>query len=181
MYLSAFQETGRALAEAGLISGASGNLSLREGNRLLITTHGSRLDNLAPCDVVETGLTADDNNTPLASSELPVHRAIYSATRARAIVHSHPAHAVTLSLTDKSAAAIAGTPVLGSSAEIIPGALAEEIGTALKTCPLVMVRGHGSFSTGKTLGEALRLTLAFASECRRLCEERGLMARQAEE
>jgi L-fuculose-phosphate aldolase len=173
IHLKAFQRIGRRLNEAGLIHGSSGNLSLRLNGQLLITTHGSNLADLKASDVVETGIFSDDANTPLASSELQVHRAIYKETDARAVVHAHPAGAVTLSVRDK-AAVIGKTPILGESTEIIPGALSAEIARALKTCSLVMVRGHGSFAVGKTMEQALKLTLAFEDGCQGLCEERGL-------
>jgi L-fuculose-phosphate aldolase len=173
MFLEQFKATGRALSSAGLIHGSSGNLSLRLNGHLLITTHGSNLADLKASDVVETGIFSEDANTPLASSELQVHRAIYEETDARSIVHAHPAGAVTLSVRD-NAAVIGKTPILGESTEIIPGALSAEIARALKTCELVMVRGHGSFALGKTMEEALELTLAFEEECRRFCESRGL-------
>ena len=168
MYLAAFRETGHRLAKAGLISGANGNLSIRLNNHILITAHGSKLDSLMPSEIVETAVEEDDANTPLASYELPVHRAIYRATPARAIVHAHPTHTVSLSLAD-NAKILAGVPVLGTGGKIIPGLLASEIATALKISPLVMVRGHGSFAAGKTLDEALRLTMAYEEKSRRLC------------
>jgi L-fuculose-phosphate aldolase len=173
MYLSEFQKTGRKLAQAGLVSGASGNLSLRLNDHLLITTHGSKLGRLTSADVVEAGLYVNDASTCISSSELLVHRAIYRATPARAIIHAHPAHAVALTLADK-ASIIAHAPIVGETKEIVPGAFAEEVASVLKTCPLVMVRGHGSFATGQTLGEALRLTLDFEEECRKLGQARGL-------
>jgi L-fuculose-phosphate aldolase len=173
MFLKQFESTGRALSSSGLISGSSGNLSLRVGNRVLITTRGSNLAALGPSEVVQTGLYDDDANTPLASSELAVHRAIYKETDARAIVHAHPAGAVALSVADK-ATIIGQTPVLGESTVVVPGALAAEISRALKTSPLVMVRGHGSFAAGKSMEEALMVTLAFEAKCLILCADRGL-------
>ena len=101
MYLPQFQAAGRMLAESGLITGTSGNLSIRLKDRLIITRHDSVLSALTSADLIETGIYEDDSATPLASWELPVHRAIYIATSARAIVHAHPPCAVTLSLLDE--------------------------------------------------------------------------------
>jgi L-fuculose-phosphate aldolase len=170
--LAEFQSVGSALATAGLIHGSSGNLSLRLEGRILITTHGSDLARLTASDVVEVGLNAGGGNSLRTSSELPVHRAIYQVTGARAVVHAHPAHAVTLSSADK-APDVLNAPVVGEGAEIVPGALAEEVARALKSFPLVMVRGHGSFAIGNTMEEALQLTLAFEKKCRALREKRG--------
>ena len=90
MILSQFQTVGRDLFTKGLVSSHSGNLSIRLGERLIITRRGSRLNCLEENDLIETGLNKNDRNTPLASVELPVHRAIYRETAALAIVHAHP-------------------------------------------------------------------------------------------
>ena len=173
MYLPQFQITGRALADSGLISGASGNLSIRVKERLIITRHGSVLSTLNSEDLIETGIYIDDSATPLASWEMPVHRAIYVGTLARAIVHAHPPSAVTLSLAKKRLELSSMVAIVGTSNSIVPGALAHEIACELKKHPLVMVKGHGSFATGKTLEEACALSIKFEEDCTRLCRRRG--------
>ncbi len=178
--LTEFQKTGRALAEAGLTTGESGNLSLRQGKSLFITTHGSNLSRLGENDVTATGIYADDENTPLASSELAVHRAIYMATDAKAIVHAHPAHAVALTLADTRSKSISQRPVIGHNLEIVPGALHDEIAAALKKCPLVVVRGHGTFAIGDSFEAALGLSIAFEDGCQGLCKSKGITPKRVE-
>jgi len=181
VYLPEFQAAGRALADNGLVSGASGNLSIRLKDRLIITRHDSILSALTSDDLIETGIRTDDTATPLASWELPVHRAIYIGTSACAIVHAHPPCAVTLSLADKKLELQGKVAIVGMSNEIVAGVLAAEIARELKNCPLVMVKGHGSFAVGKTLAEAYRVTLKFEEECRRTCLERSLTVKQVNE
>jgi L-fuculose-phosphate aldolase len=166
MYLARFQAAGKALAANGLITGSSGNLSIRIKDKLIITRHGSILSNLSDDDLIETVISSDDSKTPLASWELPVHRAIYLATATLAIVHAHPPYAVALSLADTAATKQADSPVIGESCGVVAGVLADEIAQALKKCPLVMVRGHGSFAIGETLDEALDATLQFEKKCK---------------
>jgi len=48
------------------------------------------LNSLGEQDIIETGINRNNRLTPLASTELPVHRAIYKGTGAQAIVHAHP-------------------------------------------------------------------------------------------
>jgi L-fuculose-phosphate aldolase len=179
MHLVEFQAAGQMLHRAGLITGSSGNLSLRLSNNLLITRHGSILAALTGDDLIETGIFQDDAMTPVASSELPVHRQIYRNTGAKAIVHSHAPFAVTLSLGN------CPTPhqvsVIGQSDRIVPGALGAEIAGALNLHEMVLVRGHGPFAIGQTLAEACRLTLEFETECRRICEARELEVRPDKE
>jgi hypothetical protein len=46
MFLTQFQNVGRALSNRGLVSSASGNLSIRMGDHLIITRRGSNLGGL---------------------------------------------------------------------------------------------------------------------------------------
>jgi L-fuculose-phosphate aldolase len=75
MFLNQFQNVGRSLFNRGLVSSQSGNLSIRMGDRLIITRRGSNLGDLQESDLIETGICKNDRSTPLASIELPVHRA----------------------------------------------------------------------------------------------------------
>ncbi len=173
MHLAEFRSAGLALAKTGLIHGSSGNLSLRLGDKLVITRTGSNLAALAEGDLIETGLTQDDAQTPHASSELAVHRAIYLTTAAQAIVHSHAPYAVALSLADCTAE---GAKLVGDGKGIVPGAFAAEIAAALREQPIVVVKGHGPFVVGADMKEACQRTLAFELACRKLCQQKGLKA-----
>jgi L-fuculose-phosphate aldolase len=181
VYLAQFQKAGRELAEGGLITGASGNLSMRLKERLLITRHDSLLSALSSADLVETSIHADNSATPLASWELPVHRAIYLRTSAYAVAHAHPPCAVTLSLVEGEIEYPCGVTVVGTGGDIMAGVLATEIAGELKKYPLVMVRGHGSFAIGRTLAEACELTGNFEMKCARLCRERSIPLLEAGE
>jgi len=77
MILTQFQSVGHDLFTRGLVSSNSGNLSIRLGERIIITRRGSRLGCLEENDLIETGRSKNDRATPLASEELPVHRALY--------------------------------------------------------------------------------------------------------
>jgi len=175
--LSQFQSVGRDLFTRGLVSSSSGNLSIRLRDRIVITRRGSNLGCLEENDLIETGLSKNDRNTPLASVELPVHRTIYQETPACAIVHAHSPHAVALSLTeteitpsDTDGVSLANRlPVVGWHMEVKPGGLADIIAPALKQCRIVMVHGHGSFAIGQLLEEAHNYTTTFEESCRVIC------------
>ena len=180
MILSQFQIVGRELFTRGLISSHSGNLSIRLGDRIIITRRGSMLGCLHENDLIETGIDKNDRCTPLASTELVVHRAIYQQTSALAIIHAHPAHAITLSLvqneivpSDAEGLSIIGqVPVLGRNIEVRPGCLASLAGViarALKQHRIVIVRGHGSLAIGQLLEEAHNCTTALEESCQVLC------------
>jgi L-fuculose-phosphate aldolase len=138
-------------------------------------------------DLVETGIGKNDRNTPLASIELAVHRAIYRQTPALAIVHAHPPHAVALSLNEteivprctEGLAALGRVPVLGWRMEVKPGGLADIIARALKRHRIVMVHGHGSFAIGQLLEEANDYTATLEESCRVICLLKSLQVKAA--
>ena len=175
--LAQFQRVGHSLFTRGLVSSHTGNLSIRLGNRLYITRRSAMLGSLEEHDLIETGITKNDRHTPLASTELAVHRAIYQATPALAVVHAHPPHAVALSLTVKEIvpscveglSVLGKVPVLGWNMMVKPGGLAEEIAQALKTHRAVMVHGHGSFAIGQLLDDAYNCTTALEENSQVLC------------
>jgi len=177
MILSQFQTVGRDLFAQGLVSSHTGNLSIRLGDRLIVTRRGSRLGCLQESDLIETGINKNDRSTPLASTELAVHRAIYRETPASAIVHAHPPHAVALSLaeseivpSDTEGLSLLGqVPVLGWHMDVKPGGLADIISQALKHCRIVMVHGHGSFAIGQLLEEAHGCTTMLEESCQVIC------------
>ncbi len=187
MILSQFQTVGRDLFTKGLVSSHSGNLSIRLGQRLIITRRGSRLGCLDENDLIETGLSKNDRNTPLASVELAVHRAIYRETPALAIVHAHPPHAVALSLTETEIVPIdtegqsimEKVPVLGWNQKVKPGSFGEEIAQALKESRVVMVHGHGTFAIGQLLEEAHNYTTTLEESCQVICLLKSLRGESA--
>ena len=189
MILSQFQSIGHDLFTRGLVSSHSGNLSIRLGDRLIITRRVSRLGSLQEQDLIETGISKNDRFTPLASKELAVHRAIYQETPALAIVHAHPPHAVALSLTeteivpsDAEGFPIVGqVPVLGWHMKVTPGGLADIIAQALKQHRIVMVRGHGSFAIGQLLEEAHNCTTTLEESCQVICLLKSLKVGSPEE
>jgi len=182
--LSQFQAVGQALFTQGLVSPYSGNLSIRLGERLLITHRGSMLNSIGEADLVETGVTRNNRTTPLASVELAVHRSIYKKTSALAVVHAHPPYAVALSFTEKEIipcdtegrAVLHKVPVLGMETVAKVGGCAEEIAEALGWHGVVLVRGHGSFAASQLLEEAYYYTAVLEQSCHLLYLLRTLEA-----
>lgn len=180
--LNDFQQVGGDLFLAGLNNSHSGNLSVRVGDRLVITRTGSMLGHLEIKDLIETGIETDDENTPLASTEIGVHRAVYLGTSAQAVVHAHSPHAVALSLlldeivpVDAEGRYLLPTvPVLSPAVTIASKELEEILPSCLRDHRIVLVRGHGTFAAGKTMEEAYKWTASFAHSCRILCITRSL-------
>jgi L-fuculose-phosphate aldolase len=184
MFLNQFQNVGRSLFSRGLVSSSSGNLSIKIGERLIITRRGSNLGALQEKDLIETGINKNDRATPLASVELTVHREIYKNTNARAIVHAHPIHATALSLCEKviksdhlnDFCGLGPVPVIGWGAEVKPGGMPDLIAETLKEINIVVVHGHGTFATGQLMDEAYNFTSGLEEACQILCLMKSMQA-----
>ncbi len=186
MLLSQFQTIGRELSARGLVTSHSGNLSVRFDERMVITRRGSMLGSLTEQDLIETGVIKNDRFTPLASSELQVHRAIYQATNAQAVIHSHPPHANALSLVeneivpkDEWLQVIGRVPVVGWGQEMKPGGFYNEIAKALQGRYVVMLYGHGSFAIGQLLEDAFSYTTVLEEAAKVLCLLKSLHSSNA--
>jgi L-fuculose-phosphate aldolase len=177
-----FQRIGYDLFIRGLVSSHSGNMSIRTGKHLVITRRGSMLAHLSEQDLVETGIYHDDEATSFASTELPVHRAIYKQTTALAVVHAHPPHAIALSMVEKQiiptdmegCLLVQKIPVLGWNMRLEPGELGEDIALALGQNRIIILYGHGTFAVGQLLEEAYHWTSALEESCHILYLVRAL-------
>ncbi len=169
-----FQRFGRDLFLTGLNNSHSGNLSVRHGDRIVITRRGAMLGHLEENDLIETGLKENDGNIILASTEIGVHRAIYNGTSAQAVVHAHPVHAIALSLLEDEIIPIDSEgdyllhkiPVVSAEHTIGSKELEEKLPGMLKEYKIVMVRNHGSFAVGQMLEEAYQWTSSLENVCR---------------
>lgn len=157
---------GKLLFDRRLISGWGGNLSCRVGkNEFLITGQHAPLGFLTIKDLVKI----DANGKPLkpnqkASSETPMHMAVYGGTDAQAIVHVHPPMVLAFSLTHESFVpvsfeekyTIGKVPIIPQDTPTVTKP--EKVVEALKYNPVVIVKGHGTVAIGKTFQDAFLLT-----------------------
>jgi L-fuculose-phosphate aldolase len=172
---SSFDDAARAslingakrVAEAGLVVGSAGNLSLRSGERVLITRGGCELDALIPEDCVEVGLREsvipeDYRSGPQPSSELALHLAIYGASDAAAIVHTHSHYATVLGTVTNELPAIHytinhfGGPVRVARYETFGTEdLAASVIDALRERSGALMANHGAVAVGRDVREAV--------------------------
>jgi L-fuculose-phosphate aldolase len=149
----------------GLVDGMSGNLSVRaaaDGGLIAITPSGIGYDVVAPADICLVRL--DDASTDSArrpSTETPMHLAIYRATGAAAVVHTHSPFVVALSaVLDVLPAVHYAMADLGGPVRVAPYArfgtqqLASNAVAALAGRTAVILQNHGALSYGATLGQA---------------------------
>ena len=157
--LDEFQQVGRDLYAAGLVSSHGGNMSVRQGEGLIVTSHGSRLGHLGEGDLVELRPGSEPRAEP--SMDLALHQAIYAAGEAEAVVHAHPRHAIALSLMGKEIRPqdLEGEHYLGVVAVVPRGEnVAQALADALRQHKIVVVAGHGSYARGESLWQALQWT-----------------------
>ena len=177
-----FKIVGENLFTQGLVSLYSGNLSIRVNDKVIITRSGSALSTIGKEDLVETGIATDDSATPLASSELNVHRSIYQNTVAQAIVHAHPTYAIVLSFMYEKVEPcdmeghdiVSVVPVLAHEGMVKAGDLSKEIAGTMRQHKIVLVRSHGTFAAARSLEEAYYYTTVFERSCRILYLRRAL-------
>ncbi len=157
---------GKLLFERRLISGWGGNLSCRVGkNDFLITGQHAPLGFLTTKDLVR--IHADGKpvrKNQRASSETPMHLAVYAGTDAQAIVHVHPPMVLAFSLSHDNFSplsyeekyTIGKVPVILQDTPTVtkPEAVVE----ALKYNPVAIIKGHGTVAIGKTFQEAFLYT-----------------------
>ncbi len=162
-------EVGRDLAARGLVTSHGGNLSVRRPvGGALITATGSMLGRLDGAALVAVDVDGDLVMPGAAppSSNTAIHLAIYEAhPRAHAVVHAHGPYSIARSLSMESdsmhPANFEAHLVLGASIPVLtvvdheaPAAVAR----ALERCPIVIVRGHGTFAMAADLWQALNRT-----------------------
>ncbi len=165
---------GKKLVANGFVESHFGNISVRVGNRMLITRSGCALDEITGDSVVEVSIERSCALDVIASSETIVHRAIYCNTPALAIVHAHCPFAVTQSLLLEGESIVPedseGQYFLGEVPVVRGGIgsdeLARNLAEALAWHRTAIIYSHGTFATGKVLDEAYVLTTQVEHSCK---------------
>jgi L-fuculose-phosphate aldolase len=152
------------LLDDGLAVGSAGNISVRCGDIIAITPSGIGYRDMAPADIClvtpdGTQLVTGTAETP--SSETPMHLAIYAATGAAAVVHTHSPEVIALSAGRSELPAIHyAITGLGGPVRVAPyvrfgsAGLAEAAVQALEGRSAVILRNHGAVTCGRDLAQA---------------------------
>ena len=164
-------QTARRMAELGLTTGSSGNVSVRlepDGTRdlLAITPTGRRYSDLSDDDVVVADFELDPVEGELPpSSESLLHVAIYRARPdVGAVIHTHPVFASVVAVAgvqeippmiDEMVVSIGGAIEVSKYA--FPGTqeLADSVCAALGARNSALIGNHGAVGVGRDLAEAL--------------------------
>jgi L-fuculose-phosphate aldolase len=158
----ALAEAGRRLAARGLVIGTSGNLSVRSGDLVAVTPTGGVISELTAeqMTVIDMdGAVADGDLAP--TSEVPMHLAIYRATFASAVAHTHATTSTAIGLVADEIPLIHYAMLnLGGAVRVAPYAcygteeLASHVVKALEFKQAALLRNHGSVATGSSLAKA---------------------------
>jgi len=162
---------GRKMVAQGLTYASMGNISKRVGKDIIISRKGAMLDEM---DGALTLMELDGPVNPDASSDFPIHRAIYLQTDAQAILHGHSPYAVAVSLTERSRSI---KPLEYESRMLLPNIpiikpnenkedLGVDIAKAMSKGLACIVKGHGPYAVGKTVAEAFTALAIIEHACR---------------
>ncbi|HEY6312337.1 MAG TPA: class II aldolase/adducin family protein [Streptosporangiaceae bacterium] len=156
------------LLDDGLAVGSAGNISVRAGEIVAITPSGVSNAEMRPADTCLITLDgtqllddAGDGTQETPSSETPMHLAIYAATSAAAVVHTHSPEVIALSATRSELPAIHyAITGLGGPIRVAPyvrfgsAGLAAAAVDALDGRSAVILRNHGAITYGRDLAQA---------------------------
>jgi L-fuculose-phosphate aldolase len=152
----------RRMAADDLAPGTSGNLSVRRGELMAITPSGMAYERMTPADIclVRTS-DAVLVSGPRPSTETPMHLALYQASHAAAIAHTHSPFVIALStVLDELPAVHYAMADLGGPVRVAPYArfgttqLAASAAAKLAGRSAVILRNHGALACGPTLERA---------------------------
>lgn len=159
----ALAQAGRRLAARGLVIGTSGNLSVRAGDLVAVTPTGGVISELTAeqMTVIDMeGAVADGDLAP--TSEVPMHLAIYRATGASAVAHTHAMTSTAIGLVADEIPLVHYSMLsLGGTVRVAPYAcygtdkLAEHVVRALEFKQAALMRNHGSIAIGSNLPKAV--------------------------
>jgi len=164
---AALCRVGALCYQKGYIVGADGNLSARLGDgTVLITPAGAMKGFLEPHHVAHidlAGRPVDDG--PRCSTETGIHLVAYrERPDMRAVVHTHPPHAVALSIAEvdlqmpvipEVIVTIGGTP---TTPYATPGTdeLPESIREVIRCSDTLIMKNHGAVTLGANLMDAFK-------------------------
>ncbi|WP_284977287.1 aldolase [Arthrobacter sp. efr-133-TYG-104] len=159
---------GAALYDRGLTPGRTGNLSVRVGDKIMITPTNACLGRLDPERLSVTTLDGEHITGDKPSKELVLHQALYrNHPTCAAVAHLHSTSAVAVSclpgldvedalppLTPYFVMRVGRLPVVDYAA---PGsaALKEAVARATEDSRAVLLRHHGSLAAASTLDGAV--------------------------
>lgn len=163
--------TARSLFQRGYSFGTAGNLSVRVGERLLVSPTNSSFEDLSEMDLSVVSLSGERLNSAVPSKEVHLHLAVYQIRpEMNAVVHLHSTYATAISClkdADPADALPVYTPYFAMRIPCLPvvpyyppgdPALAPAVREAARRSPAMLLKNHGPITAGKTMREASALS-----------------------
>lgn len=157
-------KTGKRLYKRGLTSGASGNISFREGDKFFVTVSGACLGELKETQIllVDSDGNIAETSELKPSTETFMHAEIYKKRPdINCIIHAHPPYSTALAVAEdyKFLPILAEPTVFLGEVRCVnykmPSSktLAEEVANSLKENNAVLMSNHGAAVCGTGLKE----------------------------
>lgn len=180
----------RLLRQHGLNDSHSGNASVRDGDTIWVTPTGCCADTLQAGELIECNI--DGTIGTGASLDGRLHVMVYQKNpTARAMLHSHGAHTVALTLNGKDfiPADFEGgyyfprVPVIDAPYEDYVPRSAELISNVLRDHRVTVYRGHGVYAQADSLNLAYKWTssLELSAKTYWLAQQSGMLPNQCKE
>lgn len=167
----------------GLNEMSSGNLSVRFGDRMLISQNGASAETISLDTIVNTAFNGDYLGDRKPSSEWRMHAGIYEKhAEAQAIVHTHSDYCVAVS---SHVTALPGFHYLvgvfgGNDVPCVPystfgtQALADDAAEALSDRTACLLGNHGMICRGPNLRRAVKTAQRLEIMCRQYVLSKAL-------
>ena len=163
-------QTAQSLFRRGYSFGTAGNISVRVGERILVSPTNSSFEDLTEKSLSVVDLTGKPLEGPAPSKETHFHIALYEQRpEIKAVVHLHSTYATAVSclpVTDPNDALPVFTPYFAMRIPCLPvvpylrpghPGLADSVRQAARLSPAMLLKNHGPITSGKTLREASAL------------------------
>ena len=157
-------EYGVKIARAGLVAGAGGNISARDGATIWMKPSGLAMDDMAPSDLcgleLETGAQTSGPHKP--TSEWAMHLGVYrNRPDVQAVFHAHSPWASGIfssgaELKPMFAEFVCDLGRVATIPYILPTSkmLADAVAEAFKNCDTLFMENHGMIAAGATMRQA---------------------------
>ncbi len=170
---------GVKLVETGLVIGTWGNISVRVGDKMVITPSGADYAKLTLEDLPVVDIATGEWEGPKPSSEQGLHLAVLrERADINAVIHVHSPHASTMAAARREL-----PPILDDIAQMIgPGVrvadyalpstkkIVRKTMQALKGRMAAIMANHGAICLGRTLDEALLCCQVLEKGCKAYIE-----------
>lgn len=157
------QKYAKELVSSGLVVGAGGNLSMRDGEYMYISPSGYDLKEIADHEWVKVHIETGQYESDIRpSSEVLMHLECFRKNSSiSACLHAHPTYSVAVATAGREIPPLfpdfpAMVKKVGYIDYVIPttSLLAEKVAELVSDTDVMIMRNHGVLTVGKTMKEA---------------------------